>query len=65
MKEIIIYEENENKTIMYLENQNILEKYEENSLVSSTSFFNSNSAILFNSCLSDNIVFKSSLPFFT
>ncbi len=30
MKEIIIYEENENKTIMYLENQNILEKYEEN-----------------------------------
>ncbi len=30
MKEIIIYEENENKTIMYLENQKILEKYEEN-----------------------------------
>lgn len=30
MKEIIIYEENEKKTIMYLENQNILEKYEEN-----------------------------------
>lgn len=29
MKEIIIYEENENKTIMYLENQRILEKYEE------------------------------------
>ena len=30
MKEIIIYEENDNKTIMYLENQQILEKYEEN-----------------------------------
>ena len=30
MKEIIIYEENENKTIMYVENQKILEKYEEN-----------------------------------
>jgi ribonuclease G len=30
MKEIIIYEENENKTIMYVENQKIIEKYEEN-----------------------------------
>jgi ribonuclease G len=30
MKEIIIYEENENKTIMYVEEQKIIEKYEEN-----------------------------------
>ena len=41
----------------------ILEKYEENCLVFSTSFFNSDNAILFNSCLSDNIVFKFFLPF--
>jgi ribonuclease G len=30
MREIIIYEENENKTIMYVEDQKIIEKYEEN-----------------------------------